>query len=408
MSNGWKRAKLDDHIELLTGFPFKSSEYTDFHGVRLLRGDNIIQNKIRWEDACYWPRNKLTGLSAYELKCGDIVIALDRTWVKAGLKAATITETDLPCLLVQRVARLRANPSMDQAFLAQVIQSHRFEQMAQSSKTETAVPHISPNDIRGLVVEFPPLSEQRKIAGILQTWDDAIETCERLIAAKQVRMTAIRQRLYSATRPGGCPEIAGTWGACTLGDIFSEIEHPNPGLGPHNVITVGKYAIRRQVDHFTRSVASATLENYQLLAPGDFVYDPMSAYYGAIGRYSGALPGIVSPAYTVIRLAEGVDPGFTEGLLKSHYIAFELQSRSSQGNREGKRRTPRSEEFSSIPFTLPPRFEQERISAVLEDVSRDLELTIQSRAALSKQKRGLMQKLLTGEWSVKVDAEAAA
>lgn len=218
---------------------------------------------------------------------------------------------------------------------------------------------------------------------------------------------AVRQRLFAATRPGADPDRAETWDETTLGEVFTEIGELNPGLGPNAVITVGKYAIRRQVEHFTRSVASANLGNYQLLTPGDFVYDPMSAYYGAIGRYAGDALGIVSPAYTVIRLADGINPSFVEALLKSHYVAFELENRSSQGNREGKRRILRSDEFSSIPFMLPPRAEQDRIAAALGEIGRDLELTTKSHDALKKQKRGLMQKLLTGEWRAKVDKEAA-
>lgn len=405
MRNGWRHEELGAHIDLLTGYPFKSADYTNSDGVRLLRGDNVVQNDIRWQDACYWPKGQTEGLSAYELQSGDVVVALDRTWVKAGLKTATVSDDDLPCLLVQRVARLRAKNTMDQSFLAQVIQSYRFEQMAKSNKTETAVPHISPNDIRNFVIDLPSPSEQRKIAEILRTWDEAIEACERLIAAKQRRLAAARQRVFVATRPGADPDAAAAWEETTLGGIFTEIGEANPGLGPESVITVGKYAIRRQVEHFTRSVASANLGNYQLLNPGDFVYDPMSAYYGAIGRYAGDAPGIVSPAYTVIRLAYGINPAFIEGLLKSHYIAFELENRSSQGNREGKRRTLRSDEFSSIPFMLPPRAEQDRIAAVLGEIGRDLELTSKSRDALQKQKRGLMQKLLTGEWRVKAEAD---
>ena len=53
---------------------------------------------------------------------------------------------------------------------------------------------------------------------------------------------------------------------------------------------------------------------------------------------------------------------------------------------------------------LPPRKEQDRIADSLAVIARDLELSTVTRDALAKQKRGLMQKLLTGEWRVKTDA----
>jgi type I restriction enzyme S subunit len=38
----------------------------------------------------------------------DVVLAMDRPWIEAGLKFAYLSQDDLPCLLVQRVSRLRA------------------------------------------------------------------------------------------------------------------------------------------------------------------------------------------------------------------------------------------------------------------------------------------------------------
>jgi type I restriction enzyme S subunit len=126
-SKNWQLEPLDEHVDLLTGFPFSSSHYTnDYSCPRLLRGDNVIQKSLRWEDAKRWPTNRLDGLSVYLLKPGDVVLAMDRPWIEAGLKTARITEDDLPSLLVQRVARLRAKPSLNQRFLYYVITSPAF------------------------------------------------------------------------------------------------------------------------------------------------------------------------------------------------------------------------------------------------------------------------------------------
>ena len=290
---------------------------------------------------------------------------------------------------------------VDRRFISKVVRSPLFKEALYRLGGGSSINNLSQGVLSQFEFPLPPLPEQRRIAEVLLTWDESIKACERLIAGKKSRIAAVRQSLFSSTRPGAEPDTTASWDETTLGSIFVESNELNPGLGPDSVITVGKYAIRRQVEHFTRSVASTNLSNYQLLKPGDFVYDPMSAYYGAIGRYTGLAPGIVSPAYTVIRLTDDVAPGFVEGLLKSHYIAFELENRSSQGNREGKRRILRSDEFSSISFMLPPRREQDRIAHTIAEVSHDLNLTIRSREALLKQKRGLMQKLLTGEWRVK-------
>ena len=123
--NNWRETTLGDEVDLQTGFPFKSAEYTDdFSSPRLLRGDNIVQGKLRWGGVKRWPLSRMNEVEdVYRLQVGDVVLAMDRPWIEAGLKYAWISNDDLPCLLVQRVARLRARRTLDQTFLRYVIGS---------------------------------------------------------------------------------------------------------------------------------------------------------------------------------------------------------------------------------------------------------------------------------------------
>ena len=173
---GWKASELGEHIDLLTGFPFKSSEYSnDPEDIRLLRGDNVIQGDIRWEDARYWPRTRLADLERFFLEEGDVVLAMDRPWVKAGLKLAAVRGEDTPCLLVQRVARIRGCDELDTGYVAQVLGLQRFVEYLGSVRTETAIPHVSADQIRAFPISFPSLVEQRVVARVLGAWDRAIE-----------------------------------------------------------------------------------------------------------------------------------------------------------------------------------------------------------------------------------------
>ena len=255
---------------------------------------------------------------------------------------------------------------------------------------------------------LPSSVEQRRIAEILRAWDEAIEKLEAVRKAKEQRFSAVAQRLLAPARAIGRNIPRSNWGLITFGEVFEERQDRNVGLGPDDVVTVGKYAIRKQSEHFTRSVASKDQSNYWTISPGDFVYDPMSAYYGALGRYDGTQDGIVSPAYRVIRLTSDVDPDFMVHLLRSHTIRFQLESKSSQGNKEGKRRLLQRDEFSTIEFNLPPVEVQRDVSRILALFRQDVTATKREIDALSLQKRGLMQKLLTGEWRVKSDAKMEA
>ena len=271
---------------------------------------------------------------------------------------------------------------------------------------ESAVPSVNQGHLSSVEISLPPLPEQRRIAEILRTWDKALEKLTALRAAKARRLDGIAQRLLAPSRAIGRGVPRSNWTPISFGEVFEERQDKNAGLGADDVVTVGKYAIRKQSEHFTRSVASKDLSSYWTISPGDFVYDPMSAYYGAIGRFSGSADGIVSPAYRVIRLSPNVDPDFMVTLLRTHHISFLLETRSSQGNKEGKRRLLQRDEFESIEFKLPPRDTQREIAAKLAVFRAELDLTDREIEALTRQKRGLMQKLLTGEWRVTADASA--
>jgi type I restriction enzyme S subunit len=178
---GSREVQLAEVVDLVTGFPFKSEGYVDDAvSPRLVRGDNVVQGSIRWENAKRWPSAATEGLERYELARGDVVLAMDRPWIEAGLKYAAISEQDLPAYLVQRVSRLRGINGLDTAYLRYVIGSRDFTHHVISIQTGTAVPHISASQILDFEFTLPPLDEQRRIAHILGTLDDKIELNRRM------------------------------------------------------------------------------------------------------------------------------------------------------------------------------------------------------------------------------------
>ena len=177
----WPTVQLGEVVDLLTGFPFKSDKYvSDPEAPRLLRGANIAQGNLRWDGTKRWPQEAIENLTPYWLRKGDVVIAMDRPWIEAGLKFSSVRETDLPALLVQRVARLRGRDRLDTRFLSYVIGCHDFTEHVLSVQTGTAVPHISAQQIKEFEFLLPHLPEQRAIARILGTLDDKIELNRRM------------------------------------------------------------------------------------------------------------------------------------------------------------------------------------------------------------------------------------
>ena len=195
MSAEWQTVSLVQCAELDLGYPFKSADYTDSEdGIRLLRGDNIGQGQLRWDGVRRWLRKDGDKLATYLLCENDLVLAMDRPWITAGLKFARVRKSDLPSLLVQRVARLRPKAGVDADYLHSVIASADFTQHIQTITTGTAVPHISGKQIQEYKFKLPDIDTQRSIGSLLIAFDDRIT----LLRETNATLEAIAQALFKS------------------------------------------------------------------------------------------------------------------------------------------------------------------------------------------------------------------
>jgi type I restriction enzyme S subunit len=187
-----RKAQLGDVADFITGFPFKSRDYSkDGSGIRLLRGDNIAQGFLRWENAKFWSEPVSEEFGKYALKQGDVVLAMDRPWIEAGLKYSVVLKSDLPALLVQRVTRLRSTEHIEAGYLRYLIGSQEFTKHVHTVSTGTAVPHISGRDILAFEFELPDFASQKNISAVLVALDNKIELNRRMSATLEEMARAL-------------------------------------------------------------------------------------------------------------------------------------------------------------------------------------------------------------------------
>lgn len=209
----WKRVKLGDVADIFTGYPFESSRYTGHpDAVRLLRGDNVVQGTLRWDGVKRWPPSAVTDeMTKYALQEGDVVLAMDRPWIEAGLKYASIGSADVPALLVQRVARLRPRAGVQAGFLKYVVGSKSFTEHVLAVQTGTAVPHISMGQIKSYEFLLPSVDHQNAVVALLGALDDKIGLNRRMCATLDDLHRALFANLES--------DLEFSESACTVGDV---------------------------------------------------------------------------------------------------------------------------------------------------------------------------------------------
>lgn len=188
----WKVGKCGFYLSILSGFAFPSSGFTENPAhERLLRGINVGVGEMRWTETVYWPRTKDDGLEEYEMRAGDLVIGMDRPLISEGMRVAKIRETDLPCLLLQRVARLMPGNDLDSDYLFHLLSSEMFVAHFAPEATGVSVPHISPEQISNFVMPIPSIEEQRSIVKFVRAQE---EVFDELAAASQDIVILLKER----------------------------------------------------------------------------------------------------------------------------------------------------------------------------------------------------------------------
>ena len=261
-------------------------------------------------------------------------------------------------------------------------------------------------DFSTIPIILPSVLEQKKIAEILSTCDRAIKKLQKLIKAKQKLKKGLMQQLLTGrlrfpefeprnTRKKVCTPLK-DWNECQLGDCFEERIEAAPDL-PLLSITAGSGVIPRD-DTERKDISNVDKSRYKKIKPDDIGYNTMRMWQGvsAVSKFEG----IVSPAYTICVPKKGYLSKYFGYLFKFPPM-IHLFYRYSQGLVSDTLNL-KFHYFAQIKVYVPTESEQQRIAEILQNCDSEIELLMQKENRLKNQKKGLMQKLLTGEVRVKV------
>lgn len=261
---------------------------------------------------------------------------------------------------------------------------------------------ISKDNLKKIKVLVPPIEEQKKIAEILGTWDRAIEELTGLIAEKKELKRGLMQQLLT-----GIQRLAGftkPWKKVKINTFLREISEKTTLNNQHKVLSVTKNGVCSQEDYFEKQIASENNIGYKILRKHNLVFSPMNLWMGSLG-FSDYDIGIVSPAYKIFIVDESVtDYRFLKYFMITPQMIYMYKVNSEIGASIVRRNLDLDGLLSS--FVRVPDFEEQKaIADVLSKADSEIDLLNQQLNVLREQKRGLMQKLLTGEIRVKVDTE---
>lgn len=333
---------------------------------------------------------------------GRIIISRSNTALLVAENA--YIEQDYPSLFLsdklwQTV--YRSDTEFEPRWLSQVLQSPRVRQqlVRLASGTSRSMKNIGKSIFLDLEVPVPPLPQQRRIAAILGAWDRAIESQQNLVAAKVERFRALRQRLLSGNHFQQFRKQQ--WQHLQLADVVTY--QPRPTAKPKGAfLAAGVRSHGKGV--FLKPEFEAediALEELFELRTDDLVVNITFGWEGAAAIVPPEANGaLVSHRFPTFVFKPGVSfPGYFRHVIREPKFVFDMGLASPGG--AGRNRVLSKKVFLRIPICLPPLEEQREIAAVLNACDREIRLLEAELEALKQQKRGLMQKLLTGEIRVK-------
>jgi type I restriction enzyme, S subunit len=401
--NGWREVRIRDVGQVQAGRQ-RSPQFVAGILRPYLRVANVFDGYIDTSDV-FEMNFTDSEYHIYQLKKGDILLNEGQSLELVGRPAMYIGDPP-DCCFQNTLIRFRAGKNVDPQFALNLFRFFMYSGKFVSIATQTtSVAHLGVSRFANLTIPLPPLAEQRKLAAILGTWDAAISTAERLVAALRARKQALMQRLLTG-------EVRDTWVSYRLGEVVDILvsnvdkkihadEQPVK-LCNYTDVFYGNYIHNAlpfmEVTATQREIAKFELKLHDVLLTKDSETIPDIAQVAVVTE---ELHNVICGYHlAILRPNPSIVSGpFLRELLTVPSIHRQFEDSANGVTRFGLTLSA----IAGVNLSLPDLAEQQKIATILSTCDRQMEYLRLYVDRLKQQKRGLMQRLLTGEVRVAVD-----
>lgn len=363
-------------------------------GLGALTGTGLDLTQVKWV-----PESN-TQADKFPIESGDFLVSRSNTLDKVGRAAlyrGGLSNCSYPDLMMKfRVDEEKIIPDFMELILQSAPARKHFMRCA--SGTSSTMAKITKSVVESLRVPEFSMQQQQSIVKIAREWDNAIEKKEALIAAKEKQFKWLCQTYF---KPGNSTNSG--WEKHKIASfvtVRNEREVPSEEV-PLYSLTI-ENGVTAKTDRYNREflVIDKGGKKYKVVHPKDIVFNPANLRWGAIARSEVEHKVVLSPIYEVLKVDENkIDSDFlTHALTCSRQIA--IFATMVEGTLV-ERMAVKIDTFLSCHIHVPSsKEEQKNIAHVLNLSKQEISLLKKTLEQYRSQKRGLMQKLLTGEWQV--------
>lgn len=399
----WKMIPIG---KVLISSQYGTSNGNSDTGVPVVGMKNLQDGKVHFNDLPFVSVDEAEKESLL-LHDGDILLNRTNSYDLVG-KVGFIDKA-IEAVFASYLVRLEVDKTKSNLkFVAMWLSSFWADQMIKKIATRAvSQANVNPTEFKKFcLIPVLPLPEQKAIADLLSTWDEAIEKTERLIHAKERRFKWLLRELISEPRN---MQKDAKWKRVKLGEVCKVItsnvdKKTSPEENPVrlcNYMDVYKnFYITNELDFMPASATASEIEKYQLQLH-DVLLTKDSETPDDIANSACVLyaPENLLCGYhlAILRPKKNLFGTYLNFALHTPRIRFEFSRQANGATRFGLTMSA----YNAVELPLPIIEEQKRISEILNLAQHEIDLLKQLAEKYKTQKCGLMQKMLTGEWRVK-------
>ena len=396
---GWRKARLHEVASVKTG-PFGTQlhqhDYVQSDGTPIITVEHLSDRGLIHNNLPLVSDPDKQRLNQYLVREGDIVFSR----VGSVDRSALVKKDEDGWLFSGRLLRLRPRKDdVHSPYLNYFFHTKKFRHHMRSIAVGGIMPSINTSLLSNVIVQFPPLPEQKAIASLLETWDTAIEKTEALITVKQKQFEWLIKALLYDQQDNPVWRKVKLVGVCDV--IVSSVDKKT--FDEELPVKLCNYTdvyynstIDSRIDFMAATAKALEIEKFSI-CEGDVIITKDSETPDDIG-----VPAYVEETInnllcgyhlTILRPKKQMMGKYLYYALTSSRSKYDFYRFANGITRFGLT----SEAYQKIKIALPLLHEQIRIVNILDNAQKEIEALEQLSKQYNKQKLGFMQKLLAGK-----------
>lgn len=406
LPNGWKKIKLGEICNKIgSGSTPKGGREVYLNaGIPIIRSQNVLNGFLDLNDVAFISDEQHSKMKGTWVHPNDILLNI--TGASIG-RSCVVPATVKTANVNQHVCIIRLKECADACYVCNLILSKDVQKQIELLSVGGGRQGLNFQQIASFSFLLPPLEEQKKIAATLSVWDSAIEKMEKLIEAKESQKNSlvweIIENQNNHIKIGKVLFDKSKWKVCKLSDVASGFDY-GMNAAAKEYDGKNKYIRITDIDEISHKYNNdelvspeGELDEKYLVKKGDILFARTGASTGKSYLYDDR-DGVLYFAGFLIRAHITNDNPFFVYIqtLTAKYQNW-VKKMSARSGQPGIN----AEEYKELPIVIPPIHEQNVIVDLFSKVEMEISLLKQQLGNYKKQKQGLMQKLLTGQWRVK-------